>query len=68
MVKAALRHNAAAVAFAHNHPSGVPDPSRADQSLTGTLKSALSLVDVRVIDHFIVAGAQHYSFAEHGLI
>lgn len=68
VVKAALRHNAAAVAFAHNHPSGVPDPSRADQSLTGTLKSALSLVDVRVIDHFIVAGAQHYSFAEHGLI
>lgn len=68
VVKAALKHNAAAVALAHNHPSGVPNPSRADQSLTETLKSALSLVDIRVIDHFIVAGAQHYSFAEHGLI
>ena len=68
VVKATLRHNAAVVAFAHNHPSGVPDPSRADQRLTETLKSALSLVVVRVIDHFIVAGAQHYSFAEHGLI
>ncbi|WP_298435006.1 JAB domain-containing protein [Ottowia sp.] len=68
VVKAALAHSAATVAFAHNHPGGGLEPSRADQCLTGTLKAALSLIDVRVLDHFIVAGAQHYSFAEHGLI
>lgn len=68
VVKAALRHNAAAVAFAHNHPSGHAEPSRADEYLTANLKSALALVDVRVIDHFIVAGDQLLSFAERGLL
>ncbi|KQP23345.1 RadC family protein [Pseudorhodoferax sp. Leaf267] len=68
VVKAALAHNAAAVAFAHNHPSGSAEPSRADEVLTATLKSALALVDVRCIDHFIVGGDQLVSFAERGLI
>lgn len=68
VVKAALRENAAAVIFAHNHPSGVAEPSRADELLTSTLKQALSLVDVRVLDHFIVAGAAVLSFAERGLL
>ncbi len=68
VVKAALRHNAAALIFAHNHPSGVPEPSRADEMLTTALKQALALVDVRVLDHFIVAGNQVVSFAERGLI
>ena len=58
----------AAVIFAHNHPSGVAEPSRADELLTQTLKQALSLVEVRVLDHFIVAGDQILSFAERGLI
>lgn len=66
VVKAALAHNAAAVLLAHNHPSGSPQPSAADHTLTGTLKQALALVDVRVLDHFIVAGHQVHSFAEHG--
>ncbi|CAM3392264.1 JAB domain-containing protein [Paracidovorax anthurii] len=68
VVRAALAHNAAAVAFAHNHPSGVPEPSRADEVLTATLKTALALVDIRVIDHFIVAGDQLVSMAERGLM
>lgn len=68
VVKAALARNAAAVAFAHNHPSGAAEPSRADEYLTSTLRSALALVDVRVIDHFIVAGDQVASFAERGLL
>jgi DNA repair protein RadC len=68
VVKAALRVNAAAVIFAHNHPSGVADPSQSDQLLTTALKSALSLIDVRVLDHFIVAGADVCSFAERGLL
>lgn len=68
VVKASLAHNAATVVFAHNHPSGSTEPSRADECLTTTLKTALNLVDIRVLDHFIVAGTQHYSFAEHGLI
>ena len=68
VVKAALARNAAAVAFAHNHPSGEPEPSRSDEALTATLKSALMLVDVRVIDHFVVAGNQFLSMAERGLI
>ncbi|MFC5474384.1 RadC family protein [Paraherbaspirillum soli] len=66
VVKAALAHNAASVMLAHNHPSGSPDPSAADRSLTQTLKQTLALIDVRVLDHFIVAGTQFYSFAEHG--
>ncbi len=64
----ALKHNAAAVILAHNHPSGSPDPSRADEALTSTLKRALELVDVRVLDHFIVTRQLVVSFAERGLI
>ena len=68
VVKAALKANAAAVIFAHNHPSGVAEPSSADEMLTRTLKSALSLVDVQTLDHFIVAGTKTLSFAERGLL
>ena len=68
IVKAALAANAAAVIFAHNHPSGVAQPSRADELLTRQLKEALALVDVKVLDHFVVAGTQCLSFAERGLI
>ena len=68
VVKEALTLNAAAVLLSHNHPSGVPEPSRADEYLTNTLKSALALVDVRVLDHLIVAGGQVLSFAERGLL
>lgn len=68
VVKAALRENAAAVIFSHNHPSGVAEPSQSDKLLTEALKSALSLVDVRVLDHFIVAGTSVVSFAESGLL
>lgn len=69
VVKTALAHNAAAVIFAHNHPSGVSEPSRADEMLTKTLKEALAMVDVKLLDHFIVAGnATPLSFAERGLL
>ena len=69
VVKKALWHNAAAVVLAHNHPSGVSEPSSADQLLTRELKQALALVDVRVLDHFIVAGqCLPLSFAERGLL
>lgn len=68
VVKGALRHNAAAVILAHNHPSGVAEPSRADETLTQALKTALALVDVKVLDHFIIAGACSLSFAERGLL
>ena len=68
VVKATLARNAAAVMFAHNHPSGVAEPSRADELLTQSLKQALALVDVRVLDHFVVAGTSLVSFAERGLI
>jgi DNA repair protein RadC len=68
VVKAALACNAAAVIFAHNHPSGVAQPSQADELLTANLKEALALVEVRVLDHFIVAGNQAISFAERGLL
>lgn len=69
VVKAALGHNAAAVILAHNHPSGAAEPSQADELLTRSLKDALALVDVRVLDHFIVAGnAMPLSFAERGLL
>jgi DNA repair protein RadC len=67
VVKAALAHNAAAVIFAHNHPSGVASPSTADELITARLRDALSLVDVRVLDHFII-GDRCYSFAEAGLL
>jgi len=56
------------VIFAHNHPSGIAEPSRADELLTQSLKQALALVDIRTLDHFIVAGSQLVSFAESGLI
>jgi len=68
VLKAALAHNAAAVIFAHNHPSGVAEPSRADELLTQALKQALGLVDIRTLDHFVVAGGQVVSFAERGLL
>jgi len=68
IVKGALRHNAAAVIFAHNHPSGVAEPSHADEALTATLKRSLALISVKVLDHFVVAGAEILSFAERGLL
>ena len=68
IVKRALFHNAAAVLFAHNHPSGIAEASQADQHLTQVLKQALGLIDVRVLDHFIVAADQVFSFAEHGML
>jgi DNA repair protein RadC len=68
VVKQALRHNAAAVILAHNHPSGVAEPSRADELLTQALKEALALVEVRVLDHLIVTGNAAVSFAERGLL
>lgn len=68
VVKRALYHNAAATIFAHNHPSGVAEPSQSDRLLTDALKQALALVDVRVLDHFIVAGTSCLSFAERGMV
>ena len=68
VVKAALKHNAAAVIFAHNHPSGVAEPSRADELLAQSLKEALALVDCKVLDHFVVGGTSIISFAERGLL
>lgn len=69
IVKKALAHNAASVILAHNHPSGIAEPSSADELLTRELKTALALIDVRVLDHFIVAGnTPPLSFAERGLI
>ena len=68
VVKRALHHNAASVIFAHNHPSGIAQQSQADELLTKQLKQALALVDVRVLDHFIVAGNNTLSFSERGLI
>ncbi|MCX7150573.1 MAG: DNA repair protein RadC [Rhodocyclales bacterium] len=69
VVKRALAHNAGAVILAHNHPSGLAEPSRADEVLTSSLKQALALIDVKLLDHFIVAGtSEPLSFAERGLI
>ena len=68
VVKRSLAHNAGAVIFAHNHPSGVGEPSRADELLTQSLKQALALVDVKVLDHFLIAGSGVMSFAERGLL
>ena len=68
VVKRSLANNAAAVIFAHNHPSGVAQPSHADELLTRQLKEALALVDVKVLDHFVVAGTAVMSFAERGLL
>lgn len=68
VVKSALAHNAAAIIFAHNHPSGVAEPSRADRDITRRLVDALALVDIRVLDHFVVGFSQTTSFAERGWI
>jgi DNA repair protein RadC len=68
VVKSALARNAASVILAHNHPSGVAEPSYADEALTRTLKDALALVDIKVLDHLVVAGNSATSFAERGLI
>ena len=68
IVKTVLYHNASAVIFAHNHPSGVCEPSRADEFLTSTLKTALALIDVRVLDHIVCGGSNTVSMAERGLI
>lgn len=68
VVKRALAHNAAGVILAHNHPSGVAEPSHADEALTRTLRQALALVDIRVLDHFVIAGNTALSFAERGLL
>lgn len=68
VVKRVLYHNAASVLLAHNHPSGVAEPSQSDRMLTDALKQTLALVDVRILDHFIVAGSEVLSFAERGLL
>ena len=68
VVRCALRHNAAAVIFAHNHPSGVLECSQADELITHRLIDALTLVDIRVLDHFVIGGGQALSFAERGLL
>ncbi|MEC9340774.1 MAG: DNA repair protein RadC [Pseudomonadota bacterium] len=68
VVRSALRHNAAAVIFAHNHPSGVAEPSVADREITRRLADALGLVDVRVLDHLVIGDEQTTSFAEQGLL
>ena len=68
IVRRALHHNAASVVLAHNHPSGVAEPSKADELLTATLKSALALIEVSVTDHLVVAGPAAVSFAERGLL
>jgi len=66
VVKAALACNAASIMLAHNHPSGTPEPSESDLLLTRALVQAMALVDIRILDHFVVAGHQVHSFAEHG--
>ena len=68
IVRKAINHNAAAVILAHNHPSGIAEPSQADIALTARLKESLGLVDVRVLDHFIVGDGQPISFSERGLM
>jgi DNA repair protein RadC len=66
VVKRTLYHNAAAIVAAHNHPSGIAEPSWADRTLTRRLKDALALIDVRVLDHFVIGGSNVISFAERG--
>jgi DNA repair protein RadC len=68
VVKEAMRLNAAAVIFSHNHPSGLAEPSRADEALTKTLKQVLELVEVKVLDHIVIGGTSTVSFAERGLL
>jgi len=68
VLRQTLAHNASALILAHNHPSGVMEPSQADEYITRRLRDALALVDVRVLDHLIVGNGSCYSFAEHGLL
>lgn len=68
VVKRALQINANALILAHNHPSGLAEPSEADRAITRRLIDALNLVDIRVLDHFIIGGVEHFSFAEQGLL
>ena len=68
VVQQALETNAAAILLFHNHPSGVAEPSHADEAITRRLKDALALVDVRVLDHFVVSAGESISFAERGLL
>lgn len=68
VLQRALAHNAAAVIFAHNHPSGVAEPSAADRQITNTLCKVLSMVDIRVLDHFVIGESEAVSFAERGLL
>ncbi len=68
VLRQTLAHNAAAVIFAHNHPSGVLEPSGADELITRRLAEALGLIDVRVLDHFIIGDGRCFSFCEHGLL
>ena len=68
VVKQAMAHNAAAVIFSHNHPSGVAEPSQADRRITAQLKEALALVDVQVLDHIVIGDGEHWSLAQHGMI
>ena len=68
VVKQALRHNAAAVILAHNHPSGIAEPSREDRQITTRLRDALQLVDIRLLDHFVVGAGEVVSLAERGMI
>jgi DNA repair protein RadC len=68
IVRQAIEHNAAAVILSHNHPSGVCQPSKADEQITRRVRDALALVDVRVLDHVIVADGESFSFAQHGML
>lgn len=68
IVKRALQFNASALILAHNHPSGITEPSEADRTITKRLINALNLVEIRVLDHFIIGGADYFSFAEQGLL
>jgi len=68
VVEKAIKYQSAAVIFAHNHPSGIAEASHADKSITAQLQQALALIDIKVLDHMIIAGHRCYSFAEHGLI
>ena len=68
VVKRALYHNAAAVIFAHNHPSGIAEPSQADIAITSKLKTAMQTIEVRVLDHLVIGAGEVVSFAERGLL
>lgn len=68
LVRLCIKHNAAAVVLSHNHPSDIPEPSQSDERITQKIVEALALIDVRVLDHFIIGGLQTVSFAERGLL